>query len=137
MADPSSPAAPATRVNRPPRPRLRAEPQVRIRYGKGFPLGPGKVLLIEAVGRTGSISAAAREARMSYRRAWMLLDEVNRSFREPLVRTATGGRGGGGATVTEMGEEAVRRYRALEELVLTAVAREMEDMRNLLAPAGD
>ena len=78
-------------INRPPRPRLRSEPQVRVQFGSSFPLGPGKVRLIEAIGSTGSISAAAREANMSYRRAWMLVDEVNRCFREPLVETSTGG----------------------------------------------
>lgn len=123
-----------TRINRPPRPRLRSRPQVRVQFGASFPLGPGKVLLIEAIRSTGSISAAAREARMSYRRAWILIDEVNRSFREPLVETATGGKGGGGARVTAMGETALRRYHDLEDQVLRALDREMDAFGELLAP---
>lgn len=126
-------APPGPRINRPPRPHMREEPQVRVQFGKGFPLGPGKVRLIEAVRRTGSISAAAREARMSYRRAWVLIDEVNRSFREPLVQTSTGGRGGGGATVTVMGETALHRYWTIDEKVKRIVEQEVEAMRDLLA----
>jgi molybdate transport system regulatory protein len=127
-------ASAKTRINRPPRPRLRPEPQVRVQFGTGFPLGPGKVRLIEAIQSTGSISAAARQARMSYRRAWVLVDEVNRSFREPLVETVTGGKGGGGARVTPMGEAALHRYRELEDKVRRMVDREVESFADLLAP---
>ncbi|MDA0654477.1 MAG: LysR family transcriptional regulator [Proteobacteria bacterium] len=123
-----------TRINRPPRPHLRPRPQVRVQFGASFPLGPGKVRLIEAIRTTGSISAAARQARMSYRRAWVLIDEVNRSFREPLVETATGGKGGGGARVTPMGEMALRRYHDLEDQVMRALDREMDAFGELLAP---
>ena len=124
----------AAKPNRPPRPKVKAAPQVRISFGATFPLGPGKVKLIEAVARTGSISAAAREAGMSYRRAWVLIDEVNRLFRAPLIATATGGKGGGGATVTDFGALAVRRYREIEAKVTAGIARELQALGEMLAP---
>ena len=122
-----------TKANHPPRPRVKAGPQVRIQFGAVFPLGPGKVKLIEAIARTGSISAAAREAGMSYRRAWVLIDEVNRLFRSPLVATATGGKGGGGAHVTAFGTTAVRRYREIESKVTAGIARELAALGDMLA----
>ncbi len=126
---------PPQKPNRPPRPRVKAGPQVRIQFGAVFPLGPGKVKLIEAIGRTGSISAAAREAGMSYRRAWVLIDEVNRLFRQPLVETATGGKGGGGAHVTAFGAAAIERYRAIEAKVTATITSELASFGELLAPA--
>ena len=118
--------------NRPPRPRLREKPQVRIQFGSTFPLGPGKVKLIEAIQSTGSISAAARHARMSYRRAWMLIDEVNRSFKDPLILTSTGGKGGGGAKVTSLGQIVVDRYRDLENKVNKSIEKEVLEFGQLL-----
>ncbi|MSP21348.1 MAG: LysR family transcriptional regulator [Alphaproteobacteria bacterium] len=130
----ANPAAPRAKTNRPPRPKVHAQPQVRILFGQSYPLGPGKVKLLEAVGRTGSISAAAREASMSYRRAWVLIDEVNHLFRAPLVETTTGGKGGGGAHLTALGEEALVRYRILEAKVLAAVEDDVDALGALLAP---
>ena len=72
-------------------------PRVRISIGSATALGPGKVALLEAITAHGSISAAAREQGMSYRRAWTLIDTMNACFKGDLVRTNTGGRGGGGA----------------------------------------
>ncbi len=108
-------------------------PQVRILFGSVYPLGPGKASLIEAVGRTGSISAAARELGMSYRRAWQLIDATNRCFRRPLVETAAGGRGGGGATVTPFGREVLDRFRAIEAKAVASVDRDVTDFRRYLA----
>ena len=124
----------ALKANRPPRPKVHAAPQVRILFGQSYPLGPGKVKLLEAVARTGSISAAAREAGMSYRRAWVLIDEMNHLFKGPLVETTTGGKGGGGANVTELGQEALARYRAIEAKVLSVVESEVAAIGELLAP---
>jgi molybdate transport system regulatory protein len=131
----SPPAAPRAtpKANRPPRPKVHAAPQVRILFGQSYPLGPGKVKLLEAVARTGSISAAAREAGMSYRRAWVLIDEMNHLFKGPLVATSTGGKGGGGAHVTELGQMALTRYRAIEAKVLSVVEAEVAAMGELLA----
>ncbi len=89
-------------------------PQLRILIGAATSLGPGKADLLEAIARSGSISAAARAMGMSYRRAWMLVDTMNRSFRDDLVATATGGRGGGGSRVTPFGLEGLARYRRTE-----------------------
>jgi len=74
-----------------------AKPRLRILLGAEIAIGPGKADLLEAIARSGSISAAGRELGMSYRRAWNLVEVMNRSFRAPLVETLTGGAGGGGA----------------------------------------
>jgi len=109
-------------------------PRVQVLFGAVLPLGPGKAALIEAVAKTGSISAAAREMDMSYRRAWTLIDAANRCFREPLVETATGGPGGGGAQVTEMGSEVIRRYREIETKAVNSVAVEVKELSRYLSP---
>jgi molybdate transport system regulatory protein len=104
-----------------------------VAFGSLYPLGPGKLALIEAIADTGSISAAARALGMSYRRAWLLVDAVNRSFRRPLVETSTGGRGGGGARVTEAGRQALEQYRRIEEIAVASVREEVEAFSALLA----
>ncbi len=121
-----------------PRKPKKQRPQVRILFGSVYPLGPGKASLIEAVGRTGSISAAARELGMSYRRAWQLIDATNKCFRQPLVETATGGRGGGGATVTPFGEEVLDRFRTIEAKAVASVDRDITEFQRYLAdePSG-
>ena len=109
------------------------KPQVRILFGSVYPLGPGKALLIDAVGRTGSISAAARELGMSYRRAWQLIDSTNKCFRQPLVETATGGRGGGGARVTTFGEEVLARFSEIEAKAIASVDQDVAAFARYLA----
>jgi molybdate transport system regulatory protein len=74
--------------------------RVSIVFESGARIGPGKVKLLESIRDTGSISAAAREMGMSYKRAWLLLDSMNQAFTEPVVTAAPGGSGGGGATLT-------------------------------------
>lgn len=108
-------------------------PRVRILIGSATALGPGKVDLLEAIARTGSISAAARSMDMSYRRAWLLVDTVNRCFKEDLVATSTGGRGGGGAVVTPLGEEVLQRYRVMEQKAEKSVSDEVAVFASLLA----
>lgn len=71
-------------------------------------MGPGKIALLEEIERSGSLSQAARNLNMSYRRAWQVLESLNSSFGEPLVFTSTGGRGGGGAALTLLGERLIR-----------------------------
>lgn len=95
-------------------------------------MGPGKADLLHAIEGTGSISAAAREMGMSYRRAWLLVDTMNHCFRAPLVDTATGGQGGGGAHLTGFGREVLQRYEALEARAAAAVEAEMAEFRLLM-----
>ena len=85
---------------------------IRIDLASGDRIGPGKIALLEAIRSTGSISAAARSIGMSYRRAWLLVEEINQSLREPAVTAETGGVRGGGAVVTPVGERVVGLYRA-------------------------
>src|SRR5438876_3460664 len=85
-------------------------------------MGPGKAELIARIGETGSISAAARAMRMSYRRAWQLVEALNHDFREPVIATAIGGSRGGGARVTPFGQHLVARFRAMEKKASAAIA---------------
>jgi molybdate transport system regulatory protein len=96
-------------------------------------MGPGKSELLQAIERTGSISAAAREMDMSYRRAWLLVDTMNQSFRQPLVSTETGGQRGGGAVLTDLGRDVLARYLAMEEKAAAAVEKEMSAFVKLMA----
>lgn len=94
--------------------------------GKGAPaIGPGKAELIERIGETGSISAAARAMGMSYRRAWQLVEALNRDFRQPVVTTAVGGTRGGGAQVTPFGRRVVAAFRAMEGKASSAIAADL------------
>lgn len=93
---------------------------LRLFRGEEVAMGPGKADLLDAIIQTGSISAAARAMNMSYRRAWLLVDMMNRSFREPLVHGAAGGRQGGGAFVTDAGVRVLGQYRAMEAAALAA-----------------
>lgn len=92
-------------------------------------LGPGKIDLLEAIEETGSISGAGRAMRMSYRRAWLLVDDLNRMFRLPLVEASTGGAKGGGAHLTAMGREVVAHYRAIESKALKAASLHIDALR--------
>ncbi len=112
----------------------RLVPKIRILIGAVVAIGPGKAALLAGIARTGSISAAAREMKMSYRRAWLLVEAMNSAFRRPLVETLTGGEGGGGARVTELGEEVLRRYRAMESSAARSVAPELKRLSRLIAP---
>jgi len=107
--------------------------RLRIYHNERIAIGPGKVALLEAIAETGSISAAARQLGMSYRRAWILVDEVNRSFNSPAVDTATGGARGGGAVLTRFGHGLVKRYRALERTAQAATAADIRALTRQLA----
>ena len=102
----------------------RAFPYVRILIGE-MVLGPGKVDLLEAIGRTGSISAAGRELGMSYRRAWLLVDALNHMFSSVLVAASPGGSRGGGAKLTDYGRGVAAAYRRVEARARTAMREEM------------
>jgi molybdate transport system regulatory protein len=93
---------------------------IRLDLASGARIGPGKIAVLEEIGRSGSISAAGRALRMSYRRTWELVEDLNKSLGTPVVATAAGGSGGGGAILTAAGKAIVERYRAIE--MDTAVA---------------
>lgn len=95
--------------------------RIRILHGTEIALGPGKVELLEAIERTGTLAEAARSLDMSYMRAWKLLQTMNACFRQPLVNTSRGGTGHGRATLTEAGHMAVALYRRMEQDSLRAI----------------
>lgn len=113
----------------PPRTRL----TLRLDFHPDGQLGPGKVRLLEEIGRHGSISGAGRALGMSYRRAWLLVDEINRTFRSPAVATRPGGSGGGGAALTDWGERLVKLYRATEEAARLGAAGCIQELEQELA----
>lgn len=106
--------------------------RIRIVFGDGELIGPGKAELLERIARTGSIAAAGREMGMSYKRAWQLISALNAMFREPLVASTRGGPGGGGAVLTEAGQKVLRLYRAFEGEAAEAGAAQLDAMRALL-----
>ncbi len=106
--------------------------KIRILVGKTIALGPGKADLLEAIGNTQSISAAAKQMRMSYRRAWMLVDAMNNSFSVPLVATTKGGKSGGGALVTECGKKVLSRYRIIQKKAEKAISKDIAEISKLI-----
>jgi molybdate transport system regulatory protein len=108
---------------------------IRIDLASGDRIGPGKIALLEAIRSTGSISAAARSLGMSYRRAWLLVEEINDALRAPAVAAATGGRRGGGANVTAVGEQVVGLYRTIEAHARRAAGGEFRAIGKLVRHA--
>lgn len=100
----------------------------------GARIGPGKAALLEGVRATGSISAAARSMGMDYKRAWLLIDSLNRAFLTPVVERTTGGTGGGGAALTAFGEELLARYRKLEAEATKIAASDLKKLEREAAP---
>ena len=105
---------------------------VRVDFGADRALGPGKIRLLEAIGKTGSISRAGRALGMSYRRAWLLVDDMNRCFRAPVVMTQPGGVRGGGAALTPFGLELIEKYRAIEARATAAAEPDLQALQNSL-----
>ncbi len=110
---------------------------IRVDFGPFGFLGPGKIQLMELISKHGSISAAGKEMGMSYRRAWLLVDEINKIFREPLVEKQMGGSGGGGARLSKLGRDVVGRYRAIEGAAASAAAADLRALRTSLAAEPD
>lgn len=98
---------------------------IRIDLTNRGAIGPGKIKLLELLGESGSISAAGRAMGMSYRRAWTLIDGLNRSFKSPVVTTQPGGARGGGAVLTDLGHDVIARYRAVERAATKASASDL------------
>ncbi|RWX07251.1 LysR family transcriptional regulator [Rhizobium hidalgonense] len=100
-------------------------PVLRISFPDEDRLGHGKIELLEHIRATGSISAAGRAMDMSYRRAWLLVSEMNRMFSEQVVESQRGGQKGGGAALTPFGEELLERFRRMEKTMRTSLSEDL------------
>nr|WP_163501358.1 LysR family transcriptional regulator [Halomonas socia] len=110
--------------------------QLRLVAEKDIVLGPGKVDLLERIEACGSISAASRELGMSYKKAWQLIDTMNRHFPAPLIATVAGGSAGGGARITPLGKEVLDHYRALQRRLAPDVSDDARALLGLLSRGG-
>lgn len=115
------------------RPVPKARFRLRVTSGDEIAIGPGKISLLEAIGETGSLTAAARSIEMSYRRAWLLLDQLNRSLKRPAVTSAKGGEHGGGSELTDVGRKLIELYRGIEATAGRVCAEEIRQVIGLLA----
>lgn len=106
--------------------------RLRIVVGADIAIGPGKVDLLEAIGETGSITGAAKMLGMSYRRAWLLVDTMNRCFVSPVVSAEAGGASGGRTRLTPVGADVVCRYRAMQRCAEQAGAADLAALTSLL-----
>jgi molybdate transport system regulatory protein len=106
-----------------------AQIRLSILFQSGARIGPGKIALLESIRDTGSISAAARDMGMSYKRAWLLLDTINQAFTEPVVTAAPGGAGGGGAILTAFGADLLRRYRRILDKATALAANDLSALK--------
>ncbi len=113
---------------------LSIEPRIRLNQGRSFGFGPGKAELLERIGRTGSISEAAREMEMSYMTAWTMVRSLERSFAEPLVLKSRGGKARGGAVLSTTGRAVLGLYREMEAASRTAVRDAGARLSRLLKP---
>jgi molybdate transport system regulatory protein len=102
--------------------------RLRVHFNKRLLVGIGKVELLEHITRTGSLSNAAREMKMSYRRAWLLLEAMNEGFDQPVATTSAGGRRGGGTVVTDFGRQLVTGYRRMESKVQSLAAAQLREV---------
>jgi molybdate transport system regulatory protein len=106
--------------------------RIRLVFGDGAMMGPGKADLLEGIRDTGSIAAAGRAMGMSYKRAWMLVETLNATFATPLVESQRGGAGVGGAVLTEAGATVLALWRRLEARAVVATTPEAEALRAML-----
>jgi molybdate transport system regulatory protein len=109
--------------------------KIRIDFDNAHAVGPGKIALLERMRDCGSLSQAARELDMSYRRAWQLLDSLNTSFNEPVIVTSIGGKGGGGSEITKLGLALIDAYRALEKEMTARAQQFFKPLRSQVASA--
>jgi molybdate transport system regulatory protein len=109
---------------------------IRLEFIGGNRIGPGKIAVLEAIRDTGSISEAARHLGMSYRRAWMLVDQINETLREPAVSTRQGGQHGGWTVLTPTGEQVIGLYHAIERLTRASARQEFRAIGKLVRQSG-
>ncbi|WP_062012327.1 winged helix-turn-helix domain-containing protein [Aureimonas sp. AU4] len=114
----------------------RLVPRLRILFGDRRIVGPGRADLLERIRETGSIAAAGRRMGMSYKRAWSLVEDLNRTFDAPLVEMHRGGARQGGAALTALGAEVLARYRHMQHQSDRAIAADLEALAARLAPEG-
>ncbi len=100
--------------------------RLRIDLGPDCSIGPGKIALLEQIVRSGSLSKAARTLKMSYRRAWLLLEDLNRTLGRPVTTASVGGAGGGGAQVTPFGQQLIAAFREIERATLTTTTHRLD-----------
>jgi molybdate transport system regulatory protein len=110
---------------------------IRLDFADGRRIGPGKIALLEQIRGTGSISAAGRALGMSYRRAWLLVEQLNATFAQPVVTAHPGGAGGGGTALTPFGASLVEGYRAIERAAQAGAARHLDAIEATLAANGN
>jgi molybdate transport system regulatory protein len=110
---------------------------IRVDLASGARIGPGKVAVLEEIERSGSISAAGRALHISYRRTWELVEELNAALGAPMVETAAGGSGGGGASLTEAGRAVVSRYRAIEADCAAAARKHLTALQRIARTRAD
>ncbi|QDF96507.1 LysR family transcriptional regulator [Azoarcus sp. DD4] len=106
--------------------------RVRVLLGESVAIGPGKADVLEGIRDTGSIAAAGRRLGMGYKRVWLLVESMNRCFSGPLVEASKGGARGGGARLTDLGEEVLQRYRRMQALAEAAIADEVAALQESL-----
>ena len=112
-----------------------ADLSIRIDFGPDLRVGPGKIALLEQIASLGSISAGGRAMDMSYRRAWELIEELNTIFGKPVVESRSGGKKGGGATLTPLGLSLIARYRAMELAAAAATEPQLKALAAEIASA--
>ena len=112
--------------------KLHTRLRMRVYRDQVIAVGPGKITLLEAIDQTGSISAAARHLNMSYRRAWLLVNETNQSLHSPAVVSSEGGAAGGGTKLTDTGRQLIKLYRTAEDKAMAAASAELDALTKLL-----
>ena len=110
-----------------------ARVRIRVTTGDVIAIGPGKIALLEAIAATGSITSAAKSLKMSYRRAWLLIDELNHALKKPAVDTSQGGQSGGGTVITPTGRELIELYKRIEATAARACEEDLKRVLGLVA----
>jgi molybdate transport system regulatory protein len=110
---------------------------LRVVLGRDIALGPGKADLLDGIRETGSIAAAGRRMGISYKQAWLLIDTMNGCVAKALVKAVKGGKSGGGAHLTPLGEEVLARYRSMQDASAQAIAADLAALKRVMRKAHD